>query len=382
MLSRRTWALGLALAAASSLVGCQGLAVGFGATVGGEIGEAASRSVAHSYNSREPNHAAPQPALETVAVERPPEPPEGSLVRVLPAVAPSGRGMVAAISHDGISLATAHSGANDGVQVRLWDLHSRQPVCAVKEESADVVALAFSRDDSLLAVARDSGAIELVETTTGEVLTTRHGHTRGPLALAFSPEGKTLASSGSDGSVLLWSLGDRSEPATLVDFGPPTTALAYSGDGRVIAVGAVDGKVRLVDVATAKSAPFPSNWVSRVLGVDFLSDGERVAAVGTSGLALYDAKSGEMRDGVSAGARCFAASPDAHLFAIGLQSGRVMLWEPGTGAGGFRAFYDLGSELCAVGFTPDGREVVAACFDGSVFILDPEQRRDPAFKYR
>ena len=65
--------------------------------------------------------------------------------------------------------------------------------------------LLFSPDDSVLVIGLiQSGGVELWDLTSGEKLTTLHGHTNRVQTLAFSPDRKTLVSAGGDGTVLLW----------------------------------------------------------------------------------------------------------------------------------------------------------------------------------
>ncbi len=64
-----------------------------------------------------------------------------------------------------------------------------------------IFALAASRDGSTLAVAGETGIIEIIEVDTGQVKATLHGHDLSVESLDFSPDGKHLASASWDRTV-------------------------------------------------------------------------------------------------------------------------------------------------------------------------------------
>ena len=62
----------------------------------------------------------------------------------------------------------------------------------------------FSPDNNVLIISNYSGGIQLLDVTTGDVLTTLNGHTDSSGCFSFSSDGKTLVSAGGDGTILLW----------------------------------------------------------------------------------------------------------------------------------------------------------------------------------
>ena len=62
----------------------------------------------------------------------------------------------------------------------------------------------FSPDNNVLIISNYGGGIQLLDVTTGDVLTTLDGHTDSPDCFSFSSDGKTLVSAGGDGTILLW----------------------------------------------------------------------------------------------------------------------------------------------------------------------------------
>ena len=62
----------------------------------------------------------------------------------------------------------------------------------------------FSPDNNVLIISNYSGGIQLLDVTTGDVLTTLDGHTDSSGCFSFSSDGKTLVSAGGDGTILVW----------------------------------------------------------------------------------------------------------------------------------------------------------------------------------
>jgi serine/threonine protein kinase len=131
-------------------------------------------------------------------------------------------------------------------------------------------ALAFSKDDQLLAVAW--GRAVLLWRFGGaepKPLTPLTGHQQDVLSLAFSPDSRILASSG-DTTVRLWDVGGDSpnERSVIREHDKQVEWVAFAPDGKTLAsVSRDDGVVRIWDVsgATPKRKPdVPSGKVNRM----------------------------------------------------------------------------------------------------------------------
>jgi WD40 repeat protein len=162
-----------------------------------------------------------------------------------------GAGAVA-LSPDGRILAgTTAESVRAAEVVHLWDVGdpSRPRELVLPEgRRLGVASLAFSPDGRLLALGRDSGAIDLWDVTHPSMvrpLSTLTGHGGRVRSLAFAPSGHVLAGSGADGTVRLWNLAEpaRVSPWSTADGGQveddlarePSHQVAFSPDGRVLA---------------------------------------------------------------------------------------------------------------------------------------------------
>ncbi|SPE27266.1 WD-40 repeat protein [Candidatus Sulfopaludibacter sp. SbA3] len=135
---------------------------------------------------------------------------------------------------DGHTLAVAEGVPGRSGAVSLIDFESG--AVRVLEKTADeMLAVAFSRDGTLLAAGGSGGTVEVWTLPGNELAATLKGHSGWVTGLAFSPDGKFLASSSLDRSVRIWDPVKWTErmqlPQALVD---PINAVAIAPEGDVL----------------------------------------------------------------------------------------------------------------------------------------------------
>jgi len=154
----------------------------------------------------------------------------------------------------------------------------------IETNNGQVTSLAFTMDEKLLAIAYDTGVIDIFEVATGIVYRSEQAHEAAIRQVAFSPDGSQYASAGDDFKVHIRDINtgslERTIHSTLI--GRPI-ALEYTPDGSRLAVGGSNCYVFLYNTFTGVinrsfTQPFCSmpdgggsveSW-----GLDFSTDGD------------------------------------------------------------------------------------------------------------
>lgn len=131
--------------------------------------------------------------------------------------------------------------SGDGT-LRIWDLAQRQETRKDFDQAGGVRSVAYDAQGKYLAVGADSGAIQIRDASTYQVLHELTGHELAVSDLEFSPDSNRLASVSFDRTVRLW---DTQTGQSLLRFDsgmttvsrndPFITDLAFGPDGTVLA---------------------------------------------------------------------------------------------------------------------------------------------------
>ncbi|MCV2490980.1 TIR domain-containing protein [Geodermatophilus sp. YIM 151500] len=212
--------------------------------------------------------------------------------RSIPRPADSSLWRGAALSPDGTRVTVAIT-EEEQEALALIDTQTGRELWRV---GGPAIGAAFSPDGSVIAIADDSGEVQLLEDMTGDRRATFPAQPPVPAeleryaeldilqhddaVLAFDRDGRTLAVAGPDGPVWLWDVGKRElavdEP--LLGHGR-VSSMAFSPDGDILATGGVDELIRLWDVGNGELIGLTSERPQgRVYDLLFSPDGRTLVS--------------------------------------------------------------------------------------------------------
>lgn len=153
-----------------------------------------------------------------------------------------GTPLVPAFSNDGTLLAAT---SIEGY-VRMWNLETEREIRVLTPPDGVTVNLAFSPDDSLLAVTRVTLSLEVLSPLMFDVRTglstTLEG--QGARDIGFTPDGSRILTAGDDGTVRIWDTESGEELRAYTGHRGPVSALQISADGSTVtSSGELDVKV-------------------------------------------------------------------------------------------------------------------------------------------
>ena len=268
------------------------------------------------------------------------------------------------------------AGGCKGNTVKIWDVASLQVVATIPRAS---YVVAFSTDNQRILVSGEEWNAFWwdIEKRTAELLPTYGGKQSGMSCVAISPDRRYAALGMDSGAILIVDMttGLVSGPNFKGHAGP-VRSLAFSPDGEKLASGGSDKNVMLWNVRTGASLGACAEHKGAVFGVTISPDGKTLASgCGAETIKLWNADHIGKRAWASASyhrsvIRSLSFSPDNRTLASGSEDRTVKLWN-------FAAFarsrsrnevasFLFDSPLRSVLFSPDGNTLAAVTDRGEL----------------
>jgi WD40 repeat protein len=275
-----------------------------------------------------------------------------------------------AFTRDGARLA---SGGTTGTAV-LWDVASHREIWkASSAGSKPILAVAFSPDDTLLAVADISGSVRAFDVAAGAAVgPPMPAHASGTWAAVFV-DAQVLATGGWDGTIAVWDVRTgREVRRRMTGHSAGVRALALSPDGKLLASAALDGTVALWNWSAAVRVGDPlRGHTGYVETVAFSPDGSLVASSGNDRtIRLWDVTRRTLATPPLLGHQetvwNLRFMPSGTGMATVSEDGKVILWDLATPNALARPMPFVGKGVGEIAVSTDGRWLAAADIGGNV----------------
>lgn len=263
---------------------------------------------------------------------------------------------------------------------RLWDAASGKLLLQLKGHTGPIESASFSPDGRRIATASSDRTARLWDAATGEQLRELKGHTNFVYSADFSPDGHRIVTASYDKTARIWDA-DSGEPIDVLEgHADSVFGASFSRDGRRILTASSDGSIRIWNADTAKTGLVLRGHTNHVVGANFSPDGKRIVTASWDGTArLWDASSGtslaELKGHRGQINRASFSADGRRIITAG-DDGTARIWDADSGK-----FVDMLNgvtfsfknqtgrySMKDARFSPDGRSIVTADYDGSVRI--------------
>ena len=209
----------------------------------------------------------------------------------------------------------------------------------------------------------------------------QQGHFYDMNTLSYAPDGQTIATGGDDGKVKVWSTHSGFCFVTFTEHTAPISAVSFAKQGSVLFSASLDGTLRAFDLIryrNFRTFTSPSPVQFSCLAVD--PSGEVIAAGSTDSFEvfLWSVQTGKLLDvlsGHEGPVSTLAFSPSgSNQLASGSWDRTVRIWNVFSRSRAVEPMA-LTSDVLALTFRPDGKELAVSTLDGQITIFDVQESK-------
>ncbi len=250
-------------------------------------------------------------------------------------------------------------------------------IAALRGHEAEVLAIAWSKDGSLLASCSADRTVRLWDGATGRPLALLRDHAKPVVKMYLSDDGSRLAIHSSGPDVQIWNV-NRRVLQTTIPAANERSVVKLSPHGNLLAVGR-SNRVQLWNVDSGILLSSLDCGNAGVEALAFSADGSRLAA-GTdypqNRVWLWETATAKLlatMDGHTNTVCALEFSPDGRRIVSSSYDQSLRLWDTATGQSMATLQGHL-ARVTAASFHPDGRHLVSASLDGSLRLWDTQNR--------
>ncbi len=249
-----------------------------------------------------------------------------------------------------------------------------QPYLTLREHSGGVMSLAWHPDGRKLLSGSDDYTLKLWDGQTGTCLRTFQGHQKDVWDVAWNPDGTMIASSSSDRTIKLWNPETGACLTTLAGHERLIWSVDWSPDGKILASGSEDHSIRLWDVQSGQCVKILPKAGARVRRVTWSPDG-KILATGSSdkSIRLWDGQTSELIRTLSVSStwvNSLVWSPDGQTLASGGDR-KIKIWNTFTGEC-LRTLQGHQDHIWGLHWAGDSKTLISGSHDRTVRFWEPQ----------
>jgi WD40 repeat protein/serine/threonine protein kinase len=254
---------------------------------------------------------------------------------------------------------------------RIWSTQTGESIRILRGHEDAAYSARFSPDGLKVLTGSWDKTARIWDARTGEALLILRGHADKVHAAAFSPRGDLVVTASQDTTACIWSTRSWKDRTTLRGHENEIWSTAFGSGGSRVITASDDGTVRIWDLET-RAEILRLEHRTKVSSARLSRDGERVATSSGREAHVWDARTRERLfdlRGHDGSVNSVEFSPDGRRLVTASYDGTVRLWDGVTGAQ-IRELKGHEQRVHHAGFSPDGDRVVSSGRDRTVRLWD------------